>query len=862
MIKNSHKPPFIAEVLLKLFLPQHEVEYLLGDYQDIYSQLAETEGTLSAWLWYWRQVIKTTPVYILHSFYWGIIMFKNYFITALRDIKRQKIFAFIKIAGLSIGIAVCILLSLYIYDEISFDRFHKNADNIYRIINKANNSTYVAPQVSQLMKDNFPEISETSRILPRDEVVVRYKEEQFNEKDFIYTDENFFKIFSFELKNGDPETVLKQPFSIVITENIALKYFGNNNPIGEKFEIENEHDYTITGVAYDFPANSHFNCNFIATLVDADKVFGASLMQNWGWENFLVYSLFRENFSITEFEKKTNTLLMQHIDSNDEIKPSITLQALKDIHLYSNHLVNDIRIQGDINYVLIFSGIGILILLTACFNYIYLVTANSATRSLEVGIKKVIGATKKQIARQFFGESIVVLILALLISLCIVVLSLPFFNSLTGKSLSAAALLNNTIIAGILILGLITGFIAGSYPALYISAISPIKAIKGTGDFSKTKFSFNRILVVIQFTFSVILIISSIFMFRQLQFIQNKKLGFDKEQIVVVNNFEPDKIQNFELFKNTLLQNKHISSISSADRIPSNDLNNWCSFKTDKMTAKINMPIVHVSYDYFKTLGINKPSSGRFFSEELKTDLSDAIILNESAVNKLALQKSPVGNKIKLTWPNSTRTVVGVVKDFHFESLYQDIKPAAFVIHYPACWKMMIKIKPSNIEETLENIEKTWKNIYPSWTYEYHFMDDRFEQIYNSEKRTFQLMGYFSLLAIFISCLGLYGLATFTTKRRFKEIGMRKVLGASITGVVVLLGKDFTKWVLIANIIAWPVTYFAIEKWFESFAYHTNMSWWIFFFGGIISLLLAITTVGYQAIKAATINPVDSLKNE
>ena len=805
MRQRNIKPPRLAKWLFDRIAKSEEKRTIAADMEEFFSELIEEDGRLKAAFWYWGQILGSILVLVKNLIYWRYAMFKNYLKTAMRNLKKQKGYTFIKISGLAIGMAVCILLSLYIQDELSFDKFHRNADNIYRVINNNINSTYVAPQVSQLLLDNYPEIIESTRIFPREGILVQYNNESFNENDLFYADNSFFKIFSFELKSGEAETVLNQPFSIVITESIANKYFGDKDPIGQVLRVENENDYTITGVMSDIPANSHFNCNFVATLVDADKVFGASLMQNWGWQNFLVYALFQDNFSKSAVEAKYTTLFYKYMKADHPNLPHITLQNLKDIHLYSAYLDNDIQPQGDINYVLIFSGIGVLILLIACFNYIYLLTANATTRAVEVGIKKVIGATRKQLAWQFFSESILILIFSLLISFLIAVSCLPVFNSLTGKLLSLTALLNKTMIAGIIGMVVITGLVAGSYPALFISAFQPIHVIKGFAGFGKAKFRFNRILVVIQFSISAILIICSVFMFRQLHFIQNRELGFDKEHIVVLQNHEPENRQKYELFKSTFLQNSNVTSIASASRVPSGDLNNWGGFKHEGLTSDVNMRVVHVSFDYFKTIGINNALYGRLFSKQLESDVSEAVILNEAAVNKLEIKKASVGKKIHLSWPNSDRTVVGVVKDFHFESLYEDIHPVAFVIHYPKCWRIMVKINSSNIDETLALIEKTWKDLYPSWTYEYSFMDDCFEQIYHSEKRTFQLMGCFSLLAIFIACLGLFGLVSFTTKRRFKEIGVRKVLGASINQIIALLSRDFVKWVIIANIIAWPI---------------------------------------------------------
>ncbi|MCD4693623.1 MAG: ABC transporter permease [Calditrichales bacterium] len=787
-------------------------------------------------------------------------MFKNYFKIAIRNLIKNKIYSFVSIFGLAIGMAVCILLLLYVQHELSYDRFHKNADHIYRLCNP--DHPYHSPQTAKLLADNFPEIKNYTRILVQGEQIIQHKEKRFKETEFVYADAGLFQIFSFKFKHGNPETALQKPFTIVISEKIARKYFGDENPIGKVFKLNNEYDYSITGVMEDMPQNSHFRYDFFATLTNAENVFGANRMNHWGWENFLVYFLIQDEISKSTFETKCNELMakLKNVEPNNPL-PKYSIQQLKEIHLYSQHFENDIQPQNSITYVLVFSAIGMLILLIACLNYINIVTANASTRANEIGIKKVVGATRKQLAKQFIGESFVVIFMAVSLSVIIVEICLPIFNMLSGKVLSSSALFQMNTILGILGIILITGILAGCYPAFFLSAFQPVRLLKTSDTGGKSKFHFRRILVGTQFTIVIILICSAILMFRQINFLQQKKLGFNKEYTLIseVNSFK--EVEKYNTLKQALLEQSLVTSVSCASRVPSDDLNNWGSLTPEGQTDAIVMPFVHMSFDYFETLGITA-KQGRLFSNELTTDINEALILNEAAVNKIGIHENPVGQSVLCNWPKSDRKIIGIVNDFHFESLYEQIRPAAFVMHHPMCWKLMVKVKPSNAISSINTIKEICQNFYPDWIFEFHFLDDRLENIYQADKKTFQLMGYFTMLAIFIACMGLFGMASFMIKQRTKEIGVRKALGASIAHILITLTKDFTKWVIWANIFAWPVAYYAMNKWLENFAYKIEIGWWVFILAGGIALIIALLTVSCQAIMAATANPVESLRYE
>ena len=852
-------PPKFAKWMLKILACRRDGAYL-GDVEELFLHRAENRGFDSADRWYRREVLKTIPLFILESIRWRLIMFKYNLKTAVRNLWKFKSLSSINIIGLTVGMAVCILLMLYVQDELIYDRYHQHADRIFRILE--NNQTYVSPQVSGIVQENFPEIEKSARILVRDQCLVQYQEKRFIEKRFAFADPNLFSIFSFKLKKGDPAGVLNNPMSLVISEAIARKYFGEEEPIGKVLRLENEKDYTVSGVMEEIPRNSHFRYDILATLTDADRIFGAQAMTDWGWRNMVTYLQVQENFSQTSFENKLAPLIAKNRKLAGREDPSVyTLQALKDIHLYSGFISNDIQVQGNISYVLIFFGIGVLILLIACFNYVNLLTAHATKRAKEVGIKKVVGSTRNQLIRQFLGESIFILMIALCLAIGVSYLSLPVFNTLTGKSLSLAVLFSPRMALSILGILVFTGLLSGFYPAFILSSFQPAKTLKSVKSGGHPKMNLGRVIVSGQFAISIILIICALSMARQVRFLRTENLGYDKEQIIVAEIHDTDQSKKYDLLKSALLQNDNVTSVTAASRIPSDDLNNWGGFKLPGQSAWTTLPMAHVDFDYFETFGI--PSiQGRFFQSRMGTDRDQAIIFNEAALKKLGLDGDVIGKNLQISWPPSNRRVIGVVKDFHFESLYKPILPVAFVISPPEFGRMAIKVRAAHLNETLGFIEKTWKSYYPDWVFEHQFVDERVNQYYRSEERTFQLMSYFTFLAIFVSCLGLLGLVSYTIKKRLKEISIRKVLGAPVSSIFTLLFSDLLGGILLANLVAWPIAWYALNQWLKNFAYRTSLSLWVFLIAGMGALVVALMTMSWQTLRAARANPIDSLKYE
>lgn len=786
-------------------------------------------------------------------------MLKYYIKISFRNFIKYKSYFLISVAGLAIGLAVCMMLLLYVQNEFSYDRYNENADNIYRLIQS--DQPYQSPQTARVLADGIPEIEDYGRLLVTWGKILEYGEHKFKETDISYADPSIFRIFSINFISGDPLTALNDPYTMVISELIAKKYFGTENPIGKVIEIDSEAKYTITGVIENMPGNSHFRYDIFLTLAGENELFG-DFANNWGWQNFLVYYVMHEGFSEEEVTGKAVDLIVRSANLGpDDGKPVFSLQKLKDIHLHSAHFSNDIQPQNSLTYVLIFAGIAILILFIACFNYINLFTANATSRSGEIGIKKVVGATRRQLLTQFMGESFILLLISFFISLIIIEISLPVMSSLLAKDLAISDLLNIGSILGILGIFMTTGILAGAYPAFFLSSFQPIKVLKGSSSGIDTKSSFRKILVIAQFIIVIALISSAMLMLRQINFLDKKELGFNKESIIASEFEDFSDLEKFKAMKQALLDQSFVLNVSAGSRIPSDPLNNYNRLLAEGETKPVLMRFVHVSFDYFETLGISA-KSGRIFSDAFQTDIDNAIVLNEAAAKLMNFKGDAVGQPVKCGWPRSDREIIGVVEDFHFESLYKEMVPTAFVLYYEQCRMLMLKVQSSDIQNTINQVNDICSQFYPDLMFEFHTMDEKLENIYEEDTRTFNLMAYFASLAILIACIGLFGLASFMLKSRTKEIGLHKIFGSGLLQVMVNLSRNFVFWVLIACVIAWPLSWFMMRRWLESFAYRINISIWVFLISGIIALVLALVTVSWISWRAARKNPVDALRYE
>jgi predicted permease len=789
-------------------------------------------------------------------------MFKNYIKIALRNIKKHKGYSFINIAGLAIGMACCILILLWVQDELGYDLFHKNRRELYRVYTevqytdgRTNLFTQSYFPLARILKEECPDVVDAVRYASRSMLLIKHGDKSFADDNFGFADSSFFKMFTFPFVKGNPETALSDKFSVVITEEMSKKYFGNDDPIGKTLNVNNQFDVQVTGVIENVPHNSSLKFDF---LLPYTLYWGPNWAESnsWGGNPLETYVLLPKDALAEDAARKITDIKDKHDPPSATERVRLDLQPLSRIHLYA------LGGGGLIRYVYIFSIIACFVLVIACINFMNLSTAKAGTRASEVGMRKVVGAGKTDLIKQFFGESVVLSFIALIGAILIVEIMLPAFNNLSGKRLSLDPSGNITIILGLMGITLFVGILSGSYPALFLSSFQPVKVLKGSFGSGSQRSLFRKILVVSQFTLSIFLIIGTIIIYKQLDYIKNRDLGYDKEHLVFVY-MQGELKAKYESAKSELLRNSDILKVTRSLQLPSNIAStvsalDWEGKNPDE---KVSMNWDIVDFGYFETLKMDIVQ-GRSFSREFATDVSEAYIVNEEAV-KLMGMESPVGKRLSVF--RNEGKIIGVVKNFNFKSLHHKIRPFVYMMN-PNWISMMdcmfIRIAPDNISATVKYIESTCKKINPAYPLRYRFFDEWLERLYRNEQRMGKIVGYFTFLAIAISCLGLFGMASFMTEQRTKEIGIRKVLGAPVSRIILLLSADFTKWVLAANIIAWPLAYFAISKWLENFAYRTNLNMSIFVLSGVLALVTALLTVSYQTLKAALANPVESLRHE
>jgi putative ABC transport system permease protein len=792
-------------------------------------------------------------------------LFGNYLKIAWRNIKRYKGYSFINIFGLAVGLACCILILLWVQDELQYDRFHTNLNDLYRInaeFHKTEPLTHYWPVCAPLapaLKEEFPEIINTARFTRlRRGQLVKYRDKNFLESRICLTDPDFFSMFTFPLLEGDPQTVLSDPQSIVLVESIAKKYFGNENPVGKVLNINTEHDFTVAGIVAEIPENSTIKFDILLPFIrieDFEKSW--SVLDNWSLRGFAAYLQLEENASPGALDDKIAHYIKKHVPESEDV---LYLQPFKDIHLYSSHVQFSIEGQGDITYVYIFSLVALFVLLIASINFMNLATARSANRAKEVGLRKVVGAKRMQLIRQFFFESLGMAFLSLIIAVVLVELFLPVFATLSGKILILDFSSHIHIVMAIMLMTLLTGFLSGTYPALFLSSLKPVRILKGTLKTEGRGLLFRRILVVSQFSLSILLIICTIVVSHQIGYMQNKNLGFDRDHVVYLPIRE-ELAERFETLKTELKKKSGIVNLAASSSLPTSGV----ILTTDKVSWEGKNPedsvvleVTSTGYDFIETFDM-QVVEGRSFSKEFLTDEEEAVIINETAKNIIGME-DPVGKQ--LIFGDAATTIIGVVKDYHFKSMHSEIEPLLMAI-VPSLYRyVFINLESGNIPNTIAEIKSTWNTLFPDTPFEYHFLDEAYDKLYRAEQRMGTLFNYFTVLAILISCLGLFGLASFMAEKRTKEIGIRKILGSSLSGIVVLLNKQFTKWVLIANLVSWPIAYYAMSKWLQGFAYRVNLEIWTFALAAMIALAIAMMTVSYQSLKAGLANPADSLRYE
>ena len=790
-------------------------------------------------------------------------MLRNYLKTAIRNISRHKGYSIINISGFAIGIACCILIFLWVQDELSYDRFHENIDDLYRVVeHQIQSSGDIFPiartqyPLGQALVDGYAEFISFTHYLPISRVLITYGEKKIYESGIAWTDPSFFEMFTFPLLQGDPKTVLSSKNSILISEEMVEKYFMDIDPIGQTVTIQNSIDLVVSGVFKKIPTNSHLQFDFLGNFEKLLDFTG--LTREWGSNNYYTYVQLVANTPYKEINKKIyNFLQTIYPDSN---YTKYLLQPVKDIHLYSYFQIDlgGVSAKRD-KYVYMFSIIAVFVLLIACINFINLTTARSSGRSLEIGIRKVVGAHRSNLMRQFLGESLFISILALLIAIGMVLLLLPAFNTLSGKALSLATLNIPLLLLVLLGITLITGILSGSYPAFLLSSIQPVKALKGTLRLGSKKSTFRKVLVTFQFSLSIALILGTFVVYRQLNFIQEKNLGYTQDHVIYLSE-GGEFWQKYDTFKEELLQHPEILGVTAASSVPTFTVTSTTgvSWEGKDPEDKILFTQFTVDYDYFETLGMEMVQ-GRSFSRKFSTDMEEAYVLNETGAAMTGL-KDPIGKSFAL-W-NRKGTIVGVVKDYNFKSLHTKIEPLLHRLWGRYYRHVLIQVKSGDMPQSLKTIEKIYAKHNPGYPFEYLFLNEELNRLYISDKRTAKVFQTFMVLALFISSLGLFGLASYMAAQRTKEIGIRKILGASITGIFVLQLKEFAKWVLLANAIAWPLGYLVMDRWLKNFAYRTDIALWIFLASGILGFVIAVITVSYQSLKASFANPVDSLKYE
>ena len=801
-------------------------------------------------------------------------MFKNYLTIAFRNIKKHIGYSLINVAGLAIGMACCILILLFVFDELSYDKFHENHDRIYRVTRKWFNADgvvnlhlgHVAPPVAPLLKNDFPEIVHAVRIIGAGGILVGNEAAFYEEPRLFFAEEDVFDAFTFDMIAGDPETALKDPFSMVITDEMAERYFGSEDPIGKSLTIKTsaqKADMKVTGVIKPLPQNSHFHPNLLGSFKTYEAVVGDRELQSWSSNNYATYLLMTEGYDIDRLKSQLDPFIDRHYGEGRSEGTKLELQRLTDIHLFS-HLDSEIEANSDITYVYVFSIIALFILLIACVNFMNLATARSAGRAKEVGLRKVIGAQRPQLIRQFLSESIITAIISLLLALGIVLLVLPKFNQFIGRNLSLNISATSSRFISLLFIATFVGLVSGIYPAVFLSAFKPVRVLKGNLDAGKKGFSFRTVLVVFQFAISIILIICVGVVSSQLDYMQTRNLGFDEVHVVVLPS-SPRIIFRLEGFKTRLLQNPNILSISAAKRVPSGRLLDSAGARVlsgeTSEPVKFRIAQLRVDYDYLPTFKMEL-AAGRNFSREMGTDPTQAFIINETAAKRIGWESPEEAVGKGFGYGQRNGQIIGVVKDFHFESFHQEISPIVMFLSKTDLSQISIRIGPENIPQTMAFLKDIWAEMRPDYPFSYYFIDENFDQLYRSEENLGRIFSLFAFLSVLIGCLGLFGLASYSAERRTKEIGIRKVLGASASGITVLLSKEFTKWVLLANVIAWPAAYLIMSKWLQNFAYRSGIGFGTFFLAGGIAWGIAFLTVAYQAIKASIADPITALKYE
>ena len=859
------QPPKYAQKLLRLFANKYEHETLIGDFDEMYQITIRERGRFFANQWYWRQIFKAMPAFLVYTIYWRFYMFKNYLKVALRTVKRQKIYSFINILGLAIGIACCLMIYLYVSYEMDYDKFYPDSSCIYRVAtdNKLQSRSHVwalspAP-LAPVLEEGFPQIEHVARIMIRGRGVVE-KDGQLSFADrIIYADVEVFSLFGISFLIGEPSSALSRPNTMVLTQSFAGIHFEQNNPIGQTLTIDNT-EYEITGVVPDPPSNTHLKYKIIMNIGDlADDYHMAS----WNHMYLYTYIKLREGIEPKEFEAKIRHVADTHTNSQTEkggMRQEYFLQSVGDIHLHS-HLIAEVGPRGNSLYLYIFIAVGLVILLLACINFMNLATARSTNRAKEVGMRKVIGAHRKQLISQFLGESLLTTLLALVLSLLIAEVLRPLFNELSGKKFLFTNFFQPGLLSLMIGLVCIVGLAAGSYPALLLSAFKPVSIIRSFSRAGTRSAVLRKALVIFQFAVSVFLIICTFVIYRQIGFMKDYPLGFEKEQRLVIPVREDISI-DYKTIKNEFMNDPSVLRATVSSSIPGRGVH-MHDFRMmgGENTERHSFQHLYVDLDFLQTYDI-EIIAGRPFQRKMRTDTSETFVVNESVVEVFGFDAPHEILSKTIDCGDVPKKIIGVFRDFHFYGLQGSIEPLVLEIKPSKFNFLTLSMNTANLSKSFPYFEEKWLELFPGQPFEYFFLDEDFDLQYQNEEKTGKLFAVFSFLGFFIACLGLFGLASFTSEQRTKEIGIRKVLGASIIKIAMLLTLDFTKWILVASLVAWPIAYWASKTWLQDFAYRTDIPFVVFIAATLITFIIALLTVSYQALKASLSNPVDVLRTE
>ena len=859
MTEHSHKPPKFFLWILRQLSVYEDLFAISGDYETEYARIRQYHGRVWAFLWLLWNTIQAAFYYSLFIMKWSTVMFRNYLKIALRNVKRHKVYSFINIAGLTIGMTCVVLLLLWVQDELSYDKFHEKIDDIYLVsahIKKEKDELQLpsVPGVGPLLKELFPEVEESARFLAGYRTfILSYKDRTLSEPRVFPADPEVLEVFTFPLIEGDPKTALKDPYSLVLSERTAKKYFGTENPIGQVITVDNQYPMKVMGVMKDVPSHSTFRFDILMPLeFYAKNILEDFDLRGFSNQNFFVFVQLQKGSSINDLNRKIREFVVKTY-SNDEYVP--VLRPFARFHLYR---LGDGG--GSIEQIRLIGFLGAFILLIACINFMNLTTARSGNRSKEIGMRKVIGAFRKDIIKQFYFETSLFVLISMVLTVFLAKLFLPVFNTLFRKELTLEIFQNPSLLGFLIGTSLITALLAGSYPALFMSSFQPLRIIKGLTGSSLKRAGFRKALVVVQFSLAIGLIAGASGVYKQLNHLQTMDLGYNMENLVFFSS-RGELRERYETAKNEFLQVPGVKKVSASSAYPTGGRSNSSSWQWEGKDPELKPIITFMSVDsdFLETFEIPLVQ-GRFFRKENDHSGNPSEILINEKVAGIIGRENPLHTRMSYSGRNYT--VIGVIKDYIPNPSWRVDEPLILLQRPEEYRFIFLKIHPENIPQTLAQVKNIFERLNPGFPFEYEFLDADYEIQFNFVRRTRSLIAYLAGFAIFISCLGLFGLASFNVEQKTKEIGIRKVLGSSVSRIVMLLSKDLTRLVLLANVIAWPVAWYLLHRWLQSFLYRTHIRFDIFILAGVITFITALITVSYQSIKAATANPVDSLRYE